>query len=160
MKIAIIFATSRGTTEKAVHMLRNHLQHDVDVFNLKSKPTINLDAYDAIILGSSIHAGTIQAKIKKFMEANLSSLTGKKLGLFLCCMEQGEKAQQQFDTGFPEELRKQSVANGLFGGELIFANMNFFERFIVKKIGGTASDAITFDPEKVASFAENFQSAS
>lgn len=159
MKIAIIFATSRGTTEKAVHMLRNHLQHDVDIFNLKTKPAINLDAYDAIILGSSIHAGAIQAKMKKFMEANLSKLVNKKLGLFLCCMEQGDKAQQQFDTGFPEELRKQSIANGLFGGELIFANMNFFERFIVKKIAGTTSDAITFDPEKVGQFANAYQSS-
>lgn len=158
-KVLIVYASSRGTTTKAVQLLNEELDGAITIFQLKNNSQINASSYDAIILGSSIHAGQVQAKMKKFIAANKQILLNKRLGLFLCCMEQGVIAEEQFNHAFPEELRQHSIANGLFGGELIFANMNFFERFIIKKKAGTSEDMTTFDPEKVRAFAQKFNPA-
>lgn len=60
----------------------------------------------------------------------------KELGLFLCCMEIGEKATVQFDNAFPRALRQHAFYTGLMGGECLIDRMNFFERNLVKLIVG------------------------
>lgn len=156
MKTAIIYATSRGTTEKAAEKLKNHLRSDVTLINLKKAKSINLADYDAIILGSSIHAGMVQGKMKKFIKAKQDDLHGKKLGLYICCMYEADRAKLQFETAYPEELRKIAVASGLFGGEFDFSKMNFLEKFIVKKVDGHATDISTLSDEEIEKFAKVF----
>ncbi|OEF95701.1 flavodoxin domain-containing protein [Desulfuribacillus alkaliarsenatis] len=157
MKTAIIYATSRGTTEKAAQQLAECLPGKTDIINLKSSIEINLDDYEAIIVGSSIHMGTMQAKVKKFITTHHDQLLTKRLGLFLCCMREGSEAQLQFDTNYPESLRKHAVANGLFGGEFDFAKMNFIQKFIVKKVGGHTTNVSTFNQGEIKKFAIAFE---
>lgn len=64
------------------------------------------------------HVGQVQKKIKQFCLNNLDLLKEKKIRLFVCCMERGEKATSQFNEAFPEELIKHASATGIFGGEL------------------------------------------
>ncbi|SHI45248.1 Flavodoxin domain-containing protein [Desulfosporosinus lacus DSM 15449] len=78
----------------------------------------------------------------------------KRLGLFLCCMFEGEKAAQQFETTYPKELREHSKANGLFGGEFMVSKMNFIERQIVKKVAGATSDVSKINVEEIERFAK------
>ena len=61
-------------------------------------------------------------------------LKQKRLGLYLCCMEEGETAQKQFNEAYPVELRDHATALGLFGGAFNFEKMNAFERMIIKKV--------------------------
>ena len=67
MKTLILYATRHGCAEKC-----------------------------ATKLGGSIHAGKIQKGVKDFCAKNLEVLKGKRLGLYLCCMEEGPKAEAQF----------------------------------------------------------------
>jgi len=60
----------------------------------------------------------------------------KKVGLFLCCMETGEKATVQFNSAYPVELRDHAFYTGMMGGECLTDKMNFFERSIVKMVVG------------------------
>ncbi len=159
MKTVIIYATSRGTTEKAAQKLMNylnHLQSKVTLINLKKEKIMNLADYDSVILGSSIHAGMVQGKMKKFIKAHQEELQSKKLGLYICCMYEGDKAKLQFEMAYPEQLRKNAVASGLFGGEFDFAKMNFLEKFIVKKVDGNAKDISTLSEEEIEKFAKTY----
>ncbi|RPH32749.1 MAG: flavodoxin [Bacteroidales bacterium] len=139
MKTLIVFASSHGTTEKVANIIKEKLDSTtVQTYNLKYKPKIDLSDYETIIIGSSIHAGSIQSDIKKFIKDNTISLMQKRVSLYLCCMDE-KKEQEEFNNNYPELLRNHSVYNAIVGGEFLFEKMNFFERFLVRKISGVSS---------------------
>ena len=137
MKTAIIYMSKHGTTEKVVNIISKHLsQYNTDVFNLRNDKTPDISQYDFIIIGGSIHAGMIQKRIKEFCINNAGILLKKKICLFLCCMEVGEKATVQFNNAYSAELRQHAFYTGLMGGECLTDKMNFFERTLVKLVVG------------------------
>ena len=137
MRTAIIYMSKHGTTEKVVNIISAHLsQQNTDVFNIRNDKTPDISNYDMVIIGGSIHAGMVQKKIKDFCINNISILSNKKVGLFLCCMEVGEKATVQFNNAFPVTLRENAFYTGLMGGECLTEKMNFFERNLVKLVVG------------------------
>ena len=154
MKCLIVYCSSHGTTEKAVRFLSEGLEGKVLAVDLKrDKEQLDLAKFDTVIIGGSIHAGNIQRKIKQFIRNNLNTLLEKNIGLFLCCMHDGESAIEQFNNAFPQELRKNSVAMGLFGGEFLLSEMNFLEKQIVKKVSGATIDQSNLDYEAIKEFA-------
>ena len=130
--------SKHGTTEKVVKIISEHLTHrNFDVFNLRENKSPDIKGYDFVIIGGSIHAGMVQKRVKQFCITNSTILMSKKIGLFLCCMEVGEKATVQFYTAFPAELRVHAFYTGLMGGECLTDKMNFFERSMVRiAVGG------------------------
>lgn len=157
MSIAIIYTSSHGTTEKAALKLKESIKGEVDLINLKDS-TPKLDKYDSVIIGSSIHVGTIPSKLKKFIEANQKNLLSKRMGFFLCCMFEGDQANKQFEENYPQNLRDRSIANGLFGGEFLFDKLNFVQRMVVKKVNGATSTVNNLDFKEIQSFADKFSS--
>ncbi|WHY69299.1 flavodoxin domain-containing protein [Neobacillus sp. SuZ13] len=154
MQCLIVYCSSHGTTEKAVRFLSEILKGEVQTVDLKrEKVKFDLRNFDTIIIGGSIHAGNIQRKIKKFITHNYDTLLEKEVGLFLCCMHDGETAIEQFNHAFPQELRKNSAAMGLFGGEFLMSEMNFIEKQIVKKVSGATRDQLNLDYEAIKEFA-------
>lgn len=156
MKTAIVFSSSHGTTEKAAHLLKENLVGEVELIDLRKQPNPDIGEYNPVIIGSSIHAGSMQAKVKNFIGKNQNVLLDKKIGLFLCCMYEGDEAKKQFEKGYPEELREAAISHGLFGGEFIFSKMNFIERKIIKKISGVTSDVSKLDHDAIKKFAGEF----
>ncbi|MFS0777952.1 flavodoxin domain-containing protein [Neobacillus sp. 3P2-tot-E-2] len=153
MKTLIVYCSSHGTTEKAVQMVSEWLEGEVLAVDLKrDKITFDVHDYDFVIIGGSIHAGSIQGKIKNFIGKQYEELLTKKLGLFLCCWHDGETALEQFDKAFLEELRNVSIANGIFGGEFLVSKMNFIERQIVKKVSGVTVDTSNLDTTAIMTF--------
>jgi menaquinone-dependent protoporphyrinogen oxidase len=156
MKTLIAYVTSHGCTEGCALKLKSMLPEQSDLVNLKKDDIPDLAAYDAILVGGSIHVGRVQSAVRKFCSKNESVLSSKKLGLFLCCMETGEKGQQQFESAFPESLRRKAVARGIFGGEFRFEKMKGFEKWITKKVAHIDGDVSTVDETKIREFAGKF----
>lgn len=152
MKTLIVYTTKHGSTEKCVDKLKNRITEQVDVLNLKKSAKIDPNNYEIIIIGGSIHAGQIQKRVKRFCLNHLNLLTDKKIGLFICCMEDGETAANQFKEAFPEELIKHASATGIFGGEFNFDKMNFIERLIVKKIAKIDKSVSKINEENITEF--------
>ena len=159
MKSLIVYCSSHGTTEKAVRFLSERLEGEVLAVDLKrEKEKFDLSSFDTFIIGGSIHVGNIQRKIKQFIRNNFDTLLEKDVGLFLCCMRDGETAIEQFNNAFPQELRKNSAAMGLFGGEFLLSEMNFLEKQIVKKVSGATIDQSNLDYEAIKEFASKLNS--
>jgi len=157
MKSLIVYCSSHGTTEKVVGLLSEQLTGEITSVDLnKGETWMDLEDYDAVIIGGSIHAGMIQRRIKRFIQAHHDELLVRELGLFLVCMHEGKVAIEQFNNAFPLELRKNSVALGLFGGEFLVSKMNFFERQVVKKVDGITTDKSKLDVESILEFASRF----
>lgn len=153
MQTLIAYMSRHGCAKKSAHALRQRLPGIVDLHNIKSISQPNLALYDLIIIGGSIHAGKIQHQVRQFCEDHLEVLLQKKLALFLCCMETGEKAQEQLQSAFPEILRHHAINVDIFGGEFNFAKMNFIERYFVRKIARVDKNVSTLSEEKINAFA-------
>jgi menaquinone-dependent protoporphyrinogen oxidase len=134
MKTLIAYSTTHGCTEKTAIKLKQLLNEDVTLTNLKEDWNLDLAPFDRIIIGGSIHAGQVQKRVKLFTQANLDELKTKEIGLFICCMEEGEVAKKQLKNAFPEELLNIAKASACFGGEFNLEKMNFLQKLIIKKV--------------------------
>ncbi|MFH1214060.1 MAG: flavodoxin domain-containing protein [Candidatus Neomarinimicrobiota bacterium] len=155
MQTLIVYATKHGCTENCAESLARRLTGDVKTVNLKKNKLPDLDGFETIIVGGSIHAGRVQGIIKRFCQNHHDRLMEKRLGLFLCCMEEGDKAQAQFDLAFPGDLRAHAVVKGLFGGVIDFQKMNWLEKTIMKKIAKTDQNITNIKESEIDRFTQS-----
>ena len=126
------------------------------LFNLKEGAPFDLDKYDTIIIGGSIHAGMLQKRVKDFCKQHTLELRQKPLGLYLCGMNEPEY-EQQLENNFPEILRRHAIAKETLGGEFLFDKMNFFQKLIVKKISGISDSVHKINDDKIYEFASEMK---
>ncbi|MGH4117676.1 flavodoxin domain-containing protein [Clostridium sp.] len=153
MKTLIIYASKHGCTENCSNLLKDKLNGEVKIVNIKKDSIPEIAEFDNIIVGGSIYMGRIQKEINNFCLVNSSTLINKKLGFFTCGMSENEIAEKQINTSFPKELLTNAVAKEHFGGEFIFKKMNFFEKFIVKKISKSDKDISKISKDNINKFA-------
>jgi len=158
MNTLILFTSHHGTTKKLANQLAIDLEVDTDfVLDFKQNKKIDLSGFDLIIIGSSIHMGSIPSDFKKFLLENLKLLLTKKIAIFMCGMEKGESLTLEFQNNFPNELRNHSIANALLGGEFLFEKMSFLEKLIIKKISGLAESKSEIDYDAYYDFVEKLK---
>jgi len=160
MSTVILYMSRHGSAEKSARLLQKKVKGQVELINLKTDKIPDLEKFDTVIMGGSIHGGQIQDKIKNFCKRNMEKLLTKRLGLYLCCMKKGEEAQRQFLDAYPDPLRNHAEVKGIFGGEFMFEKMNFLERMIVKKATNVTKSISQINQNVIDHFAENFSTAS
>lgn len=154
MKTLIIYGTKHGCTEKCAKLLSEKLTGKIDLQNLMKKNNLDISQYDKVIIGGSIYIGKIQKEVSTFCTENLNVLKEKKVGVFICCMGEGKVVEKQLKESFPQELIENAIAKECFGGEFIFKNMNFIERFIVKKVSKIEKDVSKISNDRLKKFAQ------
>lgn len=160
MKTLIVYASRHGAAEKCARLLAERLGGNVDVFDLKKAGPVDPSGYESVVVGGSIHAGKVQSRVKKFCESRAETLLKKRLGLFICCMEEGDKAWKQFHDAFPARLVDHAAARGLFGGAFDFERMNWLEKTIIGKIAGVKESVCKINDPAVDEFAEKMKKSS
>jgi len=148
MKTLIVYGSKHGATEKCSNALKNKLNGEVIIINIKKDVVPDINSFDSIVIGGSIYAGRIQKQITEFCLKNASILKDKKIGIFVCCMSEGEKAISQLNSCFPNELVSRAIAKGHFGGGFTFSKMNFFEKFIIKMVSKKENNGSKVDNNK------------
>ncbi|MDR0294732.1 MAG: flavodoxin domain-containing protein [Prevotellaceae bacterium] len=160
MKTAIVYASKHGTTEKVVVSIAEKLieTNEVELFSLKKNSNPDISGFDTVILGSSIYAGKASGKMKAFCKANEPALLQKKIALFICGMHiDKEEQKKELKNAYPKTLQDKAEATELLGGEFLFEQMNFFERFIVKKIAKTNKTVHRIDWKAIDKFVEKLK---
>jgi menaquinone-dependent protoporphyrinogen oxidase len=67
MKIAILYISKHGTTEKIARQIAVGLsEQESKVIDIKKHPHPDLEQFEFIVLGSSIYAGKIQQRMDSF----------------------------------------------------------------------------------------------
>ncbi len=153
MKTLIAYSTTHGCTGKVALELKEKLGGEATLINLKEDRNPSLALYDQVIIGGSIHAGQIQKRVKEFCAKNLEQLKQKELGLFICCMYEGDVAREQLRNAFPEELHQAAKNEAFFGGAFDFKRMKFFEKMIVRKVAKVNESVSNLDYGKIDNFA-------
>jgi len=132
-KTLIAYSTTLGCTEQCASKLKEDLGEGVELVRISRRRRFNLEKYDAVIVGGSIHEGMIQRSVYKFCETYLDELLKKEVGLFVCCMDQNADEKELINSAFPEELIQSSLASGFFGGELNIKKMNLLQKIMTRK---------------------------
>lgn len=159
MKILIAYASKYGFTQKAAEKLRDGLttgKHEVTLINLGEEQPSSLDLFDAVVIGGSIYAGFIRPEVRKFCRKNLEALTGKRLGLFVCCGLEN-KAEEQIKAVFPRELLSRAAATGYFGYEVNYDVMSFFDRIVMRLVSGQKENQFCLREENIKKFAAELE---
>ena len=155
MKIAIIYASKYGATEKVSGSIADKLKgtNEVELFSLKKNPQPDIGVFDTVIIGTSIYAGQASKKVKAFCKEHEALLLQKRIGLFICGMHPDEvEREKELKNAFPEVLLKKSSATKFLGGAYLFEQMNFFERMIIKKIAKTTENVEQIDWGRIGEF--------
>lgn len=156
MSTVIIYSTRHGATKKCAELLKFKL-FGAEIIDLKENPNFDFSSYDTVIIGGSVNAGRVKGSLKKFCEKNKEELLKKKLGLFICCMAEGNEAELEIKNNFPPELYEKAVAKDYFGGIFDFTKMNFIERFIIGKVAKVKESVFKIKEDRITMFAEKFK---
>lgn len=154
MSTLIVYSTKHGCAETCASELKDIIKNEVTMESVKKLKKVNWDDFETVLIGGSIYAGNIQSGIQKFCQKHLTQLLKKKLGLYLCCMEKGEKAESQFEKAYPQKLRDHASATGLFGGAITLEKMNALEKVIIKKVAGVNESVSNINHQAINDFAE------
>lgn len=152
MKILIAYASKHGCTERTALLIQEALRIPADLLNLRNSLSADIDSYDLIIIGGSVHMGKLNHLLSDFTDKYLQMLFRKKVAFFVCFMDSMEKAGNYIKQAIDKQLLEQALSIGYFGGEFNFEKMSPFERLVVKQITKTEQSVSTIDYEKITRF--------
>ncbi len=157
----IVYASHHGTTSEYAKKLFQLLNGNVDLcfLNERANSLPDLSVYSTIVIGGSIHYSKNSKSVIKFTNDNLELLKTKRLGLFITCHFEGEKAIQQLNNAYPKVLLDRAIVSDYFDGELLFPKMNRWEKFITKLVLSSNEIKPIMSREKITQFANKLQSA-
>lgn len=155
MKTLILFATKYGSVEKVAKLIEKDLMGEVTLVNVKTDAVPNLESFDTIVIGGSIHVGQIQKTITKWIESNLQPLLKKRIGLFLCAGHVDPKMiEQELNSAFDKTLFEHAIVKEVLGYEMIYDDMNFFDKFIIKMVTKSKANRSEIKEEAIKQFAK------
>lgn len=119
MRKAVIYASKMGNTRSVAE----HIAAGVgaDLIDLKKQKDPDLSGYDAIVIGSGVYAGNPSRRVKVFAEDHAAELTSKDVALFLCCLFDDAKGDEQLakiasampfvsqSTYFPGKMKDEKI---------------------------------------------------
>lgn len=156
MKTIIIFSTKRQTTKKCVQLLEEKMDSNVVSVELKKNTKIDLSNYENVIIGGSIYMGMLNRNLKKFILNNQEILLSKNLGLFVCAMAEKDELEEEIKANFPKALYDKAQKVYCLGGAFKLEEMNFLERFIVKKVAKIKESVSYINEEEIKELSSKF----
>jgi menaquinone-dependent protoporphyrinogen oxidase len=157
MDYLIIYMSRHGTTGKVAAELKDKLgTANTILVDLEKDLVPSFHEFRTIIVGGSVHAGTIQQELTTFCIKNKKELLKKRLGLFMCYMN-NDLREIEFEDSFPIDLRRHAIAKGLVGGEFLIEKMNEPEKEAVKKVKGIEESVYRIDTNAIQKFIEDIR---
>lgn len=144
MNTLIVYATKYGTTQTCAEKIHAHIEADIRPIS-----TINqviLSDYDRIIIGSSVYIGRIRRPMIKFIKKNQAELLKKSLHLFLCSGDSKDFSELM------GPIAKKAEQKVHFGSEIKASEMNWFDRYVMKKVSGELKDTSSLNDDAIDAF--------
>lgn len=158
MRIAILYISRRGTTEKVARLIAEALpEHEVRLINLDEEPEPDLQPWDGLIIGGPIYIGELPEKLRAWLMRHLDILRSKRLGLFICGMiPDPAQQEQELRRAFPTALQEKAKAMAFLGGAFVQEKLNLFEKMIVLFLSKTRKSQEKIEVERIGPFLDAF----
>lgn len=164
MKTLIAYQTKYGATKRCAEQIAAKLPDGADLLEIKPGTKADLSPYDTVVIGTPVYMGKPCKAVQPFCKRHMDALRKCRVALFLCCMQDQEKAvKDQFALAFPQALRQHAFAMALLGGVVNYAKLRFFDGLIMKLVtsGQPKSPDLnavtTLSEERIERFAEILQ---
>jgi len=139
-KVLIVYGTKEGQTAKIaqrIDEIARQQGHEVDVNNAQ-KITANksLKDYLAILVGSSVHAGSFNSSVLRFVRHYKSDLDRVPSAFFSVSLSDSMEAKHRTTmdrqlTAFYDKSGRHPNTVGRFAGAVAYTKYGFFMRHIV-----------------------------
>jgi len=165
----IPYGTTEGLTarisEYVADVVRSH-GHEAESVDIGGAGVPRPDAYDAVIVGASIHMGKHEEYVLDFVRDNRDALERLPSAFFSVSMAAHDNPDEA--EGYVEEFVRQTgwrpARVGLFGGALLYTHYGFIKRHMLKKIArdkgnpdtDTSRDYVYTEWDGVKHFVEEF----
>ena len=159
MKTLIAYATKYGTTRTCAERIGEGLPGEVQLLDMRRDRTPRLDSFDAVVIGGPIYAGKVMPAVPQFCERNREALLERTVGLFICCLYEGETARQELDEAFPPWLKAHAVIRSAPGGAIAYSRLGIVDRYLAKRVARVTRDIRTVKDEELATIAAAVASA-
>jgi menaquinone-dependent protoporphyrinogen oxidase len=137
-KILVAYASKAGSTAEVAEAIGQTISAKgaaVDVLQIKHVKDLN--AYQAIILGSAIRMGQWLPEAAKFVETNQETLRQMPLAYFLVCatLKDDTPDNRRTVAAYLDPVRKivEPQAVGTFGGKMDYGKLSFVERILISQ---------------------------
>jgi menaquinone-dependent protoporphyrinogen oxidase len=173
MKLLVAYATTDGMTARIAERIADSARTSgwqAEVIDTKAIPDhFQAGAYDAILLGASMHAQGYQRAAKRFVRRYREALRAHPCGFFSVCLSIASKnaeereASRRIAERFGESLGWEPDAIEIIAGALTFSRYGFLRRtamkYIARKEMGSVDatrDTVYTDWAAVDRFAREF----
>ncbi|SER87591.1 flavodoxin domain-containing protein [Natrinema salaciae] len=154
--VLVLYGTGEGQTRDVAARITETLDdrgHDVTAIDADDRPaTVDLDGFDAVLVGASIHAGTHQSSVLEFVRSNRAALGAMPTAFFQVSLssatEDGRAQAAGYFEAFVDETEWHPDRVGFFGGALRYSEYGFLKRLLMKQI---ARRTLSDTPEADAS---------
>jgi menaquinone-dependent protoporphyrinogen oxidase len=169
MRVLIPYGTTEGLTARisdyVAEVIRGH-GYEADTVDIKGSGATELDGYDAVIVGASIHMGKHEDYVRDFVRENRDALERLPSAFFSVSMAAHDNPEEA--GGYIEEFVRETgwrpAKVGLFGGALLYTHYGFIKRHLMKKIArdkgnpdtDTSRDYVYTEWDGVKRFVEEF----
>jgi menaquinone-dependent protoporphyrinogen oxidase len=136
MKALVIYGTRGGATKQIAEEIGKVLGEQglaVTVEDARKAGGIDVNAFDLVIVGSSVWATLWKWQATRFVKKNAKKLAGKKVALFSSGLAGGDPAQKDYARASIEKTAGKfpaikPLALAYFGGLVDFEHPTFFAR--------------------------------
>ncbi len=151
-KILVAYGSKYGATAEIAQKIGEVLkQEGIQVDITPAERVTNISQYKAVVLGSAVYIGKWMGEAADLLRKNERTLSERPVWLFSSGPTgEGDPIQLMKGWTFPENLKpfagrihpREIV---IFHGMINLSKMNFFERFIIKRIKAQVGDFRNWD---------------
>ena len=169
----VVYGTGEGQTARVATRIAALIEdqgHELTTVDVESMgDEIAVGAFDAVLVGSSIHVSSHHSGIRAFVTTQQAALRDRPTGFFQLSLssavddEKRQAAAAKYVDDLLEETGWQPDRIGLFGGALRYSKYGFLKRLLMKRIArgatgdvDTARDYEYTDWDEVEAFAADF----
>lgn len=155
MRVLIVYGSKTGTTEACAMKVKASIQsEDVTVVNLKKRFNGDLDAYDAVVVGTPLYMGKMSKYVERFYAENGTKILNSNLHLFVCGLARGEEGVSLLKKQVPPKIFEHATQVKQLGGEVHVEKLNPLYKFIMKKVLSESKPELGLMEGEISAFAE------
>jgi menaquinone-dependent protoporphyrinogen oxidase len=149
-KVLVAYATWAGSTAGIAERIAEVLDRNgFTAEALRARDVPDTSGYDAVVLGTPVHAGRLHRDALKFATRNAADLNSKPFAVFVACLAMtatDEKGRAQA-ASYLEPVRRQvkPASEGRFAGAYDPQKLGLFARQIMKMIKASPGDFRKWD---------------
>lgn len=149
----MLYATREGQTEKIAVQICTHLKKagaSVQLINAQDRKiteNIDLEAFDLLVFGASMHAGGVEQELVTFINSHKEQIKQKSCSFFLVLLSAATK-DSELRAKWLEDARKKMNEQiqvkfqkvEMIAGALMYSKYSFPLKWIMKRIAQKAGE--------------------